>query len=247
MSAPKDSSHGVFDGFRTTHWSVVLAATRHESPQRQSALATLYQTYWYPLYAFVRRQGRNHQEAEDLTQGFFAHLLGKQGLGSVHPENGRFRSYLLASLKNFLANDWDSNHAIKRGGDREIVSWESQSGEDRYRREPAHDLSPEKLFERSWALTVIETVLKHLRKEYTQAGKGRLFDSIQSHLSEDDGGATYAAMAARLDRTEGAVKMAVLRLRQDFRHRLRSEIAQTVADAGEIDDELRHLFVCLGR
>jgi RNA polymerase sigma-70 factor (ECF subfamily) len=247
MAAPGNSSHEAPNDFRTTHWSVVLAAAKHESPQRQSALATLCRSYWYPLYAFVRRQGRNPQEAEDLTQEFFARLLGRNSLASVRPENGRFRSFLLASLKNFLANDWNRSHAIKRGGEYEMVSWDNQSGEDRCLREPSHDASPEKLFDRNWALTVIESVLGRLQKEYVEAGKGRLFDLIQSHLSEEDGGDTYAAMALKLKLTEGAVKMAVARLRQNFRHRLRLEIAQTVGDAGEIDEELRHLFACLGR
>lgn len=246
MNAPRDIPAPAPSDFRTTHWSVVLAAAHTDSPQCQSALTALCQSYWYPLYAFARRQGRNPQDAEDVTQEFFARLLAKNGLASVRRENGRFRSFLLASLKNFLANDWDRDHAIKRGGDRTILSWEDESGENRYLREPAHDATPEKLFEQSWALTVIESVLAQLRKEYTDAGKPHLFEAIHSYL-EEDGAQTYAEMAATLNMTEGAVKMAVLRLRENFRHRLRSEIAQTVANAGEIDEELRHLFTCLGR
>jgi RNA polymerase sigma-70 factor (ECF subfamily) len=247
MTVLKDSSAHAASDFRTTHWSVVLAAADTDSPRRQSALSALCQSYWYPLYAFARRQGRNPQEAEDLTQDFFARLLAKNGLASVSRGNGRFRSFLLASLKNFLANDWDRNHAIKRGRDFVIISWDEQSAEQRYLVEPRHEATPEKLFEQSWALTVIEGVLEQLRKEYADAGKGRLFEAIQTYLSGDDGADTYAAMAAKLNMTEGAVKMAVLRLRENFRHRLRAEIAQTVGDTGEIDDELRHLFACLGR
>jgi RNA polymerase sigma-70 factor (ECF subfamily) len=247
MTAPEDSSAHAPSDFRTTHWSVVLAAARTDSPQRQSALNSLCQSYWYPLYAFARRQGRNPQEAEDLTQDFFARLLAKNGLASVSRENGRFRSFLLASLKNFLANDWDRNHTIKRGGRHAVISWDEQSAEQRYLVEPRHEATPEKLFEQSWALTVIQGVLEQLRKDYADASKGRLFEAIQSYLSGDDGAGTYAEMAAKLNMTEGAVKMAVLRLRENFRHRLRAEIAQTVANDDEIDDELRHLFACLGR
>jgi RNA polymerase sigma factor (sigma-70 family) len=247
MTAPADSSAHPPSDFRTTHWSVVLTAAHPESPERQLALGTLCQTYWYPLYAFARRQGRNPQEAEDLTQDFFARLLAKNGLASVRRESGRFRCFLLASLKNLLANDWDRNQAVKRGGRYAMISWDAQAGEQRYLVEPRHEATPEKLFEQSWALTVIEGVLQQLRKDYADAGKGRLFEAIQSYLSGDDGADTYAEMAAKLNMTEGAVKMAVLRLREDFRHRLRTEIAQTVADVSEIDDELRHLFACLGQ
>jgi RNA polymerase sigma-70 factor (ECF subfamily) len=224
----------------------VLAAGDSTSPRSVEALEKLCRTYQYPLYAFVRRRGYGEHDAKDLTQEFFAGLLAKKGLASVRQENGRFRSFLLASLKNFLANDWDRNHAAKRGGEFTIISWEAQAGEERYLREPAHDATPEKLFEQSWALTVLESVLAQLRKEYTAAGKGHIFEAIHSYL-EGDGAQTYAEMAAMLNMTEGAVTMAVLRLRKSFRHRLRSNIVQTVTDAGEIDAELQHLFTCLGR
>ena len=233
--------------FRTTHWSVVLAAIEINQPRQEQALTTLCRAYWYPLYAFVRRQGRSVHEAEDLTQEFVTRLLSRQGLASVRPENGRFRSFLLASLKNFLANDWDRNHAAKRGGGCTIISWEDQSGEDRYLHEPCHDSTPEKLFEQSWALAVIEKVMEHLRRKYTENGKVQLFEAIRSYLAEEGDADTYAAMATTMSMTEGAVKMAVLRLRESFRHQLREEIAQTVADPAEIDEELRHLFASLGR
>ena len=245
MTTSEDNAAPPSD-FRTTHWSVVLAAGDSTSPRSVEALGKLCRTYQYPLYAFVRRRGYGERDAEDLTQEFFARLLAKKGLASVRQESGRFRSFLLASLKNFLANDWDRNHAAKRGGDFTIISWEDQAGEERYLREPAHDATPEKLFEQSWALTVIESVLAQLRKEYTAAGKGHVFEAIHSYL-EEDGAQTYAEMAAMLNMTEGAVKMAVSRLRESFRHQLRSNIAQTVADPSEIDAELQHLFSCLGR
>jgi RNA polymerase sigma-70 factor (ECF subfamily) len=164
----------------------------------------------------------------------------------VRPENGRFRCFLLASLKNFLANDWDWNHAAKRGGDHTMISLEDQAGEGRFLREPFHEATPEKQFDQSWALTVIDSALEQLRKEYADAGKAQIFEAIHSYL-EEDGAQTYAEMAAQLNMTEGAVKMAVLRLRENFRHRLRTEIAQTVGNPGEIDEELRHLFACLGK
>jgi RNA polymerase sigma factor (sigma-70 family) len=248
MTASEDKATPAPSDFRTTHWSVVLAAAHTDSPRCQSALTALCQNYWYPLYAFARRQGRNPHDAEELTQEFFARLLAKNGLASVRQENGRFRSFLLASLKNFLANDWDRAHAVKRGGGHTILSWDDRSAEERYLREPAHDATPEKLYEQSWALTVIDSVLAQLRKEYTDADKGHIFEAIHSYL-EGDGAQTYAEMAVMLNMTEGAVKMAVLRLRESFRHRLRSNIAQTVAvaDPGEIDAELQYLFTCLGR
>lgn len=246
MSASRESAAQAAGDFHTTHWSAVLAAAQSDSPQCRSAMTALCQTYWYPLYAFARRQGRNPQEAEDLTQDFFARLLAKSGLASVRPENGRFRCFLLASLKNLLANDWDRNHAAKRGGDHTILSLEDQAGEDRYLREPFHEATPERLFDQSWALTVIESALAQLRKEYADDGKAQIFEAIHSYL-EEEGAQTYAQMAAQLNMTEGAVKMAVLRLRENFRHRLRAEIAQTVGNSGEIDEELRHLFACLGR
>jgi len=152
---------------------LVLAAAHTESPEHQVALTALCQSYWYPLYAFARRQGRNPQEAEDLTQEFFARLLARHGLASVRPEHGRFRSFLLASMKNFLANDWDRSHALKRGGDRAFISWEDQSGEERYLREPRDEATPEKLFEQSWALTLINLVLEQVRKEYAKTGKAK--------------------------------------------------------------------------
>ena len=246
MTDPRDNPAHVPSDFRSTHWSVVIDAAHADSSHRQVALSTLCQTYWYPLYSFVRRQGRNPHEAEDLTQDFFARLIEKNGLASVRPENGRFRSFLLASLKNLLANDWDRNHTAKRGRQYAIVSWEDQSAEDRYQREPSHDATPEKVFEQSWALTVIDTVLHQLRSEYSEASKAPIFEAMHSYL-EGDGANSYAEIAEKLNMTEGAVKMAVLRLRENFRNRLRSEIAQTVANAGEIDEELRHLFACLAR
>lgn len=230
--------------FRTTHWGIVIAATQPESKEKQSALSVLCQTYWYPLYAFVRRQGRSPHEAEDLTQDFFVRLIEKNGLASVRPENGRFRCFLLSSLKNFLANEWDKARTAKRGGHYAFVSWEAHSAEDRYLGEPAHEATPEALFEQSWALTVIDSVLQRLQREYVDAGKATLFNAIHSYM-EGNGPNSYVEIAGMLGMTEGAVKMAVLRMRERFRGLLRSEIAHTVSDTREIDEELLHLFACL--
>ena len=227
--------------FVTTRWSVVLAAGLNFSAESEQALAALCRTYWYPLYAFVRRQGRSPQDAEDLTQSFFASLLEKKFLQAVGPEKGKFRSFLLASLKNFLANDWDREHAIKRGGRHSTISWDDESAEDRYLREPSHDATPEKLYERSWALTVIEGVIQQLRQEYADAGKIHLFEALQDFLIGEAREEGYASAAAWLNLKEGAVRMSVLRMRRHFGYLLRVEIAQTVTEPGEVEAELRHL------
>ena len=174
----------------------MLAAGLGASSESERALAQLYRAFWYPL-ALVRRQGHSPQDAEDLTQGFFAHLLEKKALGGVKQEKGKFRSFLLAALKNFLANDWDRQHAAKRGGPQAVFSLDDDTAEDRYLREPSHDATPEKLFEQSWALTVLETVLQQLRKEYTASGKAHLFEALQEHLIGDEE-ASYASAAAEL-------------------------------------------------
>ena len=243
MTTPTSNPNQARPGavFVTTRWSVVLAAGLSSSVASERALAHLCRTYWYPLYAFVRRQGRSPQDAEDLTQGFFAHLIEKKALGVVEPEKGKFRSFLLASLKNFLANDWDRQHAAKRGGRHSLLSLDEDSAEDRYLRELSHDSTPDKLFEQSWAIMVLETVLHQLRTEYTAAGKGQLFAALQGHLVGDEDAATCGNAAAQLGMKEGTVRMAVLRMRRHFGYLLRREIAHTVADPGELEEELRHL------
>jgi RNA polymerase sigma-70 factor (ECF subfamily) len=229
--------------FPTTLWTVVLHAGRDEPGQVRAALAQLCQAYWYPLYSFVRRRGYSPHDAEDLAQAFFAHLLEKHGLEHVDPELGRFRTFLLASLKNFLANDWDRSHARKRGGGQTIVSLEQGIGESRYQLEPSHDMTPERHFERQWAMTLLDQVLEALRDEYHAEGKGDLFDELQAVLVGQPGG--YADMAARLRRSEGAIKVAVHRLRHRYRELMRARIAATVGE-GDAKDELRHLLAVLG-
>ena len=228
--------------FPTTLWTVVLHAGRDEPAQARAALTLLCQAYWYPLYSFVRRRGYSPHDAEDLTQAFFAHLLEKRGLGRIDPEQGRFRTFLLASLKNFLANDHDRSHALKRGGGQTIVSLDEESAESRYQREPSHDLTPERHFERQWAMTLLDQVLDALREEYHRDGKGDLFEELKVVLTGQP--EAYAEMAARLRRSEGAIKTAVHRLRHRYREVIRARIAETVG-AGDVDDELRHLLTVL--
>jgi RNA polymerase sigma-70 factor (ECF subfamily) len=229
-------------GFPTTLWTVVLHAGRELPAQAHAALAQLCQDYWYPLYSFVRHRGYSPHDAEDLTQAFFAQLLEKHALRGVDPELGRFRTFLLAALKNFLANDWDRSQARKRGGGLTIVSLDDQTGESRFRLEPSCNLTPERHFERQWAVALLDQVLAALRAEYHADGNGDLFEELKVVLTGGKGqGETYAAMAARLQRSEGAIKIAVHRLRQRYRELLRERIAATVVE-GDVEDELRHLL-----
>jgi RNA polymerase sigma-70 factor (ECF subfamily) len=228
--------------FPTTLWTMVARAGRDDMAEAQAALTQLCQAYWYPLYSFVRHRGYSRHDAQDLTQTFFARLIEKRGLGRALPEQGRFRTFLLASLKNFLANDWDRVHALKRGGGQTIVSLDQEMGESRFVREPSHDMTPEHHFERQWALTLLDQVLAALRDEYHADGKGELFEVLKSALTGQPD--AYAGMAARLRRSEGAIKVAVHRLRHRYRELIRAAIAATVGP-GDVDDELRHLLSVL--
>jgi len=240
-----ESRSGGARSFATTHWSLVLAAAQDRRPDAQAALATLCQTYWYPLYYYVRRRGHRPDEAQDLTQAFFAALLEKEYLRVADPERGRFRSFLLASLNHFLANEWDRARAQKRGGGK-VISMDVADAESRYSLEPADNLTAETLFERQWAMTLLDQVLTELREELARGGKQPLFDRLKGFLGGGAPGASYGQVAAELGMTEGAVKTAVHRLRRHYRRLLRARIAQTVASAEEIDDEIRHLFAALG-
>jgi RNA polymerase sigma factor (sigma-70 family) len=231
--------------FMTTHWSVVLAAADASSPDCDRALATLCKTYWYPLYAFVRRQGHAAHEAEDLTQEFFARILEKQYLDGVGPEKGRFRTFLLVCLRRFLANEWDRQRALKRGGGRAPLSIDFADADARYRLEPAHELTAERLFERRWALTLLEQVLAGLAAEMRRSGKGELFDALKVYLAASTSAPPHADVAGRLNMTEGAVKVAVHRLRGRYRQLLREEIAKTVGDEAEVEEEIGRLFAAL--
>jgi len=229
-------------GFVTTRWSVVLSA-RGDTTGAQSALAKLCTTYWYPLYAFVRRQGHGPHDAQDLTQEFFARLLEKGWLGDVDRERGRFRSFLLASMKHFLANEWDRAHALKRGGKTTLLRLDDASAEARYRNEPAEHTTAEQLFDRRWAMTILDEVLARLRAEMTAAGKLPHFEALKFSLMGEK--TAYAEVAVKLGMSEGAVKAAVHRLRERYRALIRAEIAETVASSAEVEAELRHLFAAL--
>jgi RNA polymerase sigma factor (sigma-70 family) len=231
--------------FATTRWSVVLAAGQLESPESNQALATLCRVYWYPLYAYARRRFQRPDEAQDLTQGFFAELLEKDYLQSVDPKRGKFRAFLLVAFKHYLAKERDKAAAQKRGGGRRTLPLDFQVGESRYLLEPADQTTPEIIYERRWALTLLDQSLTQLRQEFTNAGKQRLFEGLKESLTGDGSGRPYSQLAADLDMTELAVKVAVHRLRRRYREILRAAIAETVASPDEIDDELRDLFAAV--
>lgn len=246
--SPSPTTRAATEGspiFGTTHWSVVLAARDPESPEAQSALARLCQTYWYPLYCCVRRHGRSPEDAQDLTQAFFAKLIANNQIALADQERGRFRTFLLRSLENFLRNEYDKTQSQKRGGGREIVSWDAQSAEERYRAEPANEMSPDALFERRWAATLVSDSLQRLRRELSSSGREELFDQLEPHLWGDDTSTPYAAIATALDMTVVAIKVTMHRLRARYRALLREEVAQTVASADDVDDEMRRLFQVL--
>jgi RNA polymerase sigma-70 factor (ECF subfamily) len=231
--------------FVTTHWSVVMAAGRGDSTRARDALEKLCRKYWYPLYAFVRRLGHSPHDAEDLVQGFFAACLEKNYLGSADRAKGRFRSFLLVALKRFLSNEWDKTRAKKRGGDQTTISLDSLTAEQRYALEPAEPMTAEKLFDRRWALTLLEQVVSRLREEQIAAGKRESFEQLKECITAGGRGLPYAELAARLGTSEGAIKVMVHRLRQRYRELLEEEIANTVASPEEIDEERRHLLSAL--
>jgi DNA-directed RNA polymerase specialized sigma24 family protein len=231
--------------FATTHWSLVIAAGQPESSESSDALVELCSTYWYPLYAFVRRQGYQAQDAQDLTQGFFAKLLEKNYIGAADRQRGRFRSFLLIALKHYLSNQRGYARSQKRGGGRPLISLDFESAEQRYRHEPADMMTPERLFERRWALTVLDRVIGRLRDEYTAAGNLPLFQLLKDSLSAERNATPYRVVAQQAAMTEGAVKVAVHRLRKRYRKLLEDEIAQTVSGADEVQDELHQLFTSL--
>jgi RNA polymerase sigma factor (sigma-70 family) len=230
--------------FLTTRWTEVIQAAQTSAPEAAAALENLCRKYWYPLYAYVRREGFSPHDAQDLTQAFFARFLEKNYLAQVDRTRGRFRSFLLASLKHFLANEWDRARAQKRGGGAQIISLDEQTAESRYLLEPRDEASAEKIFERRWALTVLETVLGRLERECADAGKGDQFRELKDHMMAN-ATAPQAELARRLKMTPEAVKVAIHRLRKRYRALLREEIAQTVSTAAEVDAELRHLLTVI--
>lgn len=230
--------------FTTTHWSVVLAARDESSTHADSALAELCRIYWYPLYAFIRRRGHDATDAQDLTQEFFCRLLEKRYLNAVDRSKGRFRSFLLAAVEHFLANEWRRTQTQKRGGRATMLSMDD-AAERRYLAEPHTDLSPEKIYEQRWALAFIEKVLERLRAEFAVVGREAAFDLLKVFLTGEKSSATYAELAQQLDTTGAAVKMSVSRLRQRYGELLHEEINRTVAHPDEVEDELRALLAAL--
>jgi RNA polymerase sigma-70 factor (ECF subfamily) len=230
--------------FVTTEWTMVLDAGGTDSPRAREALARLCETYWYPLYAYVRRRGQSPADAEDLTQGFFARLLELESLANVRRQKGKFRSFLLASLNHYMSDEWDRARAQKRGRS-STISRDAVAAEARFSREPADTLTPEKVFERKWALTVLETVVQRLRRDYEAEGKGALFAALRFTISGEKE-QSYKEIAEQLKMNEQAMRVAVHRLRQRYRQLLRGEIARTVATEAEVDDEIRHLLEALG-
>ena len=230
--------------FSTTNWSVVLQA-QGESPAAQQALEKLCRTYWRPVYSFVRREGVKTEEAEDLTQSFFALLLQRRNFDAVRKEKGRLRSYLLTSLKHFLVSEHRRTVTVKRGKGQQPVPWEELVAVGRAELEPADHLSADRIYERRWALTLMDQVLRRLRQEYAMAGNAELFDLLKQLLPDEPGAPSRAEIAAQLGMTENAVRQALHRFRQRYQVLLREEIAHTVAVASDIDDELRYLICVL--
>jgi DNA-directed RNA polymerase specialized sigma24 family protein len=233
--------------FATTHWSVVLAAGRGTTGEAQTALETLCRAYWYPIYVYVRRKGHGPDDAQDLTQEFFSQLIRKEHLRLADRNKGRFRNFLLATLDYFLAREWSRAHRQKRGGQFIFISLDQQAADDRYKLEPADGRTPEEAYAKQWALTVLKQTMDLFERECTASGKGALFEATRHLLSGERGGAAYAEISARLGLAEGAIRVAVHRLRQRYAELLRSEIAQTVGSPEEVDEELQYLLSVLSK
>ena len=251
LSGPLESSFRtalttiIPDRFESTHWSVVLAAHRGDDTASHTALATLCRTYWYPLYAFARRRGFDPEESKDMTQGFFAHMLESRAFAATDPAKGRFRSFLLASFRNFLANERERASAQKRGGGCDHVPLDTVAAETRFESEPADPASPDKLFDRSWALTLLDRALARLRDEQAAAGQSARFEQLRDRLIGEPDAPHYAEAAAQLGQSATAVRMAVSRMRRRFGELLRDEIAQTISRREDAAGEMRHLLAAL--
>ena len=233
------------DVFATTQWSLVSAAGKKPSPQAREALGELCSAYWFPLYAYVRRRVSDVEEAQDLTQAFFARLLEKETLAAARRERGRFRAFLITAFKNFLANEWEKARSKKRGGGKSPLALDFHRGESRLRHEPAYGETPERHYERQWALTLLDRVLARLRERYATAGKQRQFETLKQFLT---GAAdiSYADAARELGKSENAAKTAAHRLRKEYRALLHEEIAQTVSSTQDVEDEIHALFRAVG-
>lgn len=228
--------------FVTTHWSVVVAAGRNDTERARDALARLCQTYWHPLYAYVRRVGNSPHDAQDLTQEFFARLLERRSLAGADPERGRFRSFLLTAMNHFLVNEWQKARAQKRGGGAHVLSLDLAAAEERFDLEPTDNSSPDKVFEKQWALTLLNNVLMQLEGEFRREGKGDLFAALKQTLTGTRESQPYSELAAKSGMNENAIKVAVHRLRKRYRELIRAEIAGTLARTQDIEEEMQHLF-----
>ena len=238
-------THAAATSFDTTHWTVVMAASAGDGTEMREALASLCRTYWYPLYAFIRRQGSSPHEAEDLTQEFFFRFLDRHAIERVRPAAGKFRSFLLVCLKNFLANERERARAQRRGGGRPLIPLDAGDAETRYSLEPADKLTPEAVFERRWAFAVLEQTIRELEREYESEEKRALFEELQGFLPGGEGSASRAELAAKRGVTAGAIDVAVHRLRQRFGVLLRQQVAQTVSSVDEVEEEIRYLISVL--
>jgi RNA polymerase sigma-70 factor (ECF subfamily) len=247
MTAPSRTTTGAPAGdyFVTTRWTVVLHAGRRSSPQSDRALGDLCQTYWFPLYAYVRRKGHSKEDAEDLVQAFFAKFLEKNYLEGLSAERGKFRAFLLASLKHFLANEWDKSQRQKRGGGAQHLSLDWRSADEKFKLEPPDSTSPDRIYDREWALALLEHVITRLRDECAADGKVQLFDQAKGYLMVGEAAIPYADAAKSLGLDEGAVRVAVHRLRKRYRELLRDEIAQTLDDPAQAAEELKSLQAAL--
>lgn len=241
------SAPGGAAQFPPTLWSIVLQAGTDRSPRSEKALTTLCAMYWYPLYAHLRRQGCSPHDAQDFTQGFIAHLLDGQKLGHVQREKGRFRTFLRAALHNYLCDERAKAHAAKRGGGQPVISLDAAGAETRYQLEPPDPLDPEKIYERRWAMTLLDRVLARLEAECNESRHPERFQQLHLYLLGDPTADSYANVAARLRMSEGAVKVAVLRLRQRYRELFREVVADTVGNDAEVEDEMRHIFSVLSQ
>ncbi len=233
------------DAFAATRWSVVISAGHESSPDSKRALESLCQIYWPPLYAYVRRRVPDVHDAQDLTQAFFAELLGKNYVGSATPERGRFRAFLLTAFKHFLSKEWEKAKAQKRGGGLAPISLDFESADSGLRIEPASGLTPDEIYDRQWAIALLGQIMERMESEFRQAGKAKRFDELRGFMIGDHPGRTYAQAAERLDMTEAAAKKAASRMRRRYRELLREEIAQTVSGSNEVEDEIRNLFTAL--
>ena len=239
---PSSATQAVPDVFATTHWTAVIAAGRGGSREAEVALEELCRTYWFPLYVYVRRQVPTREDAEDLTQAFFGRFLEKNYLEKLTAQKGKFRAFLLAALKHFLANEWDRANRQKRGGGATPLSLDWQDADARYQIEPADNASPDKLYDRAWAVTLLEKVLGRLRDENAAPEQARHFEQLRGYLMVGTGAIPYGEAAARLNVSEGAVRVAVHRLRRRYRELLREETSQTLSDPAQVDEEMRTLF-----